>query len=935
VSVRDLMGALDATIAKHRRVVLVLWLVAVAAAVPFALRQGDHLTGGGFAVPGSDSLEVEHVLQREVSPEQRQVVLGAVLTLDRGTGAAGVRAAIADLRRAVEATKGVTLRADAGQAAVSFARERPGRPVIVPLTVAVDEYHAPDLATRLRERLGLADGYHRDGVTMHLVGQGALWAGMLDLTKDDLADAERVGFPIVLAILLLVFGSLSAALLPLALGAAAVIVTGALIYGLSTLTVMNVYSTNMASMIGIGVAVDYCLFVLVRYREELRAGRTHDEARRTALTTSGVAVVFSGLTVIVALASLFVIDTAALRSLAAGAIVVVAVALLLTATLLPALLATLGRRISPGAERSGRGWARWGDRVMQRPRLSLAASALVLLALAAPAAALALGDGALRQFPPGNETRTGFETAITVTGPGRGAPLKVLAPPADVADTLRYLREDPEVKMVARRTETRDGHRVLIVAVPVHDGDSEQAKGLVRRLRQDLGARILVGGNSAAQLDFDDEVLGSLGEVVLLILVLTFVALAALLRSVVLPLKAIVTNLLSVAAAFGVLTIVYVWGWLDGLLGWQSPGYVDTITVPLVIAAVFGLSMDYEVFLLSRIRERYELVGDTRRAVGEALSSSARTITGAAVIMVAVFGVFIGTGVPAIQQVGLGCAVAIALDATLVRLVLVPAAMVLLGRWNWWWPRRPGAKALAATVLAGLTLGACGGGGDAGNEAVHTTGHQGGKAGVTVAGVTVKVDPSKAGTSDDPQGVSVDVDLRLRSPRGIDPPTALTARLDLPDGTAIDGESYPSCDRTALARGGVGACPAESVMGQGTVLGEADTSPAHGIVTAVNGGKDRLWLYTVLQNPVRVESVVDGKISSIEDGGTRLELSFPEDLQTVAGVPIALRELRLHAGHESWLTTTSCPDSGHWPYSGEATFADGTKATYSDEVPCS
>lgn len=937
VSMRNVMRGLDAAISRHRGLVLVLWLVVVAVAIPFALRQGDELTGGGFAVHGSDSEHVEQLLQDGVPADQRQVVLAAVLVPDRGTPLDSVRTPLGDLKRAVHATDGVALDRNAVRAATYLADKHPRRPVIVPLTTAVDEYHAPDVATDLRERLGLADGYHRDGVTMHLVGQGALWAGLLDLTKDDLAAAERVGFPIVLVILLLVFGSLAAALLPLAMGAVAVTITGAVIYWLSTVTSMNFYVTNMASMIGIGVAIDYSLFVLVRYREELRAGRSHDEARLTALTTSGVAVVFSGVTVIVALASLFAIDTASLRSLAAGAMVAVAVAVLLAATLMPALLGLLGRRISPGSDPAGGGgWARWAARVMRRPWLSLGVSTLLLAALAVPATGLVLGDGALRQLPQGNETRDGFEAAIAVTqSPGRGAPLKLLAPPGEVASTLRYLREDPEVESVALRTRTRDGRRAVIAATPVHDGDSEQAKELVKRLRRDLDARVLVGGNSAAQLDFDDEVLGSLWQVVLLILVLTFVALAALLRSVVLPLKAIVTNLASVAAAFGVLTIVYVWGWTDGLLGWESPGYVDTFTVPIIIAAVFGLSMDYEVFLLSRIRERYEASGDTRLAVGEALTSSARTITGAAAIMVAVFGVFIGTGVPVIQQVGLGCVVAIALDATLVRLVLVPAAMVVLGRWNWWWPGSARAKALAATgVLMALTLGACGGGDS--EDVVRTNEHKGNEpTSVTVAGMAVEVDPSKAGTSEQPQGVDVDVRLRLRTPSGVEPPASQTAQLVLPDGTAVDGGGYPSCERAALKRDGPNACPAGSVLGRGTMLAEADTNPAHGAVTVVNGGKDRVWLYTVLQNPIRVEDVIDGAISADDGGGTLIEFSFPEKLQSVGGVPIALRELRLQAGKDEWLTTTSCPSSKRWPYSGEATFADGTKASYADDVPCS
>ncbi len=210
----------------------------------------------------------------------------------------------------------------------------------------------------------------------------------------------------------------------------------------------------------------------------------------------------------------------------------------------------------------------------------------------------------------------------------------------------------------------------------------------VERLPQVAGATasVRVGGTTAALVDFHDEVRDSMWKVVLFVLGLSYLVLLVLLRSAILPLKAVFANLLSVGAAYGVLVVVFQWGWFDGFLGFQSTGNIDTITPPLVLAVVFGLSMDYEVFLLSRIRERYDATGDTRRAVAEGIASSARTITSAALIMVGVFLTFVATGVPSIKQLGLGNAVAIAVDATLVRLVLVPAIMELLGKWNWWLP---------------------------------------------------------------------------------------------------------------------------------------------------------------------------------------------------------------------------------------------------------
>jgi uncharacterized membrane protein YdfJ with MMPL/SSD domain len=320
--------------------------------------------------------------------------------------------------------------------------------------------------------------------------------------------------------------------------------------------------------------------------------------------------------------------------------------------------------------------------VMKRPLLSVLLASAVLLALAAPTTALKTGSGALRQFPEGYETRVGIEAASSVSAPGEQAPVRIVTDDPERARAV--LEDDPEVARVL--PPARDGERTLLTAIPKHDGESPRTEALVERLRSEL-PEAQVGGVTAAQNDIRDLISSSMWKVLLFVLGLSYVVLLVLLRSVVLPLKAVLMNLLSVGAAYGVLVAIFQWGWLDGFLGFQSTGHIDTLTPPLVLAVVFGLSMDYEVFLLSRIRERHEATGDTQRAVAEGLARSARTITSAALIMVAVFAVFVGTGVPSIKELGVGNAVAIAVDATLVRLVLVPAAMMLLGDWNWWLPR--------------------------------------------------------------------------------------------------------------------------------------------------------------------------------------------------------------------------------------------------------
>jgi uncharacterized membrane protein YdfJ with MMPL/SSD domain len=708
--VQALMLRLDVLVRRRRLVVLVAWLVAVAVAVPFAMRQSDNLTGGGYEAPGSQSQRVEASVAHDFDLGSR-ANLAAVVVPERGASASDVRAAIGEVDRAAAKTADVALAPQARRAALAQLQRDGVRPLIVALKVDVTESDAPDVATDLRDALKLNER-DADPVGLHLVGQSALWAGLQDVSKEDLATAETVGFPIVALILVAVFGSLAAAALPLALGVFSVLITGALIYLLSTAMDMSVFVTNMASMIGIGVAVDYSLFVLARYRAEVRAGRTPEEARAVALSTSGVAVAFSGVTVIVSLAGLWMVDATALRSMALGAILVVAVSILAAATLLPALISLLGRRAytqgrvfttlglvrrsraprRPGStrpdapERPGF-WARWAGAVMRRPVPAVIAGAAVLLLLATPALWMSTKSGALYQFSKDNETRQGFEAARAITGPGASNPVQVVAPRAEGAAVTAILRRDPEVARVQPPVTSTAGSRVLVTAIARHDGESKETEALVHRLRRELPPGAQVGGTTAGMLDFNALVDGSMWKIALFVLGISYVVLLALLRSVVLPLKAVAMNLLSVGAAFGVLTAVY--------------GDLSTITPPLVLAVVFGLSMDYEVFLLSNIRERWRKTGDTRTAVAEGLTASAKTITSAALIMVAVFTVFVFTGVPSVAEIGLGCAVAIAVDATIVRLVLVPALMELLGRWNWWLPRA--ARRVGAQTAPELT----------------------------------------------------------------------------------------------------------------------------------------------------------------------------------------------------------------------------------------
>jgi RND superfamily putative drug exporter len=706
---RDFMVQLATFLGRRRRWVLAGWIAVLVLALPVASHQTDHLTGGGFDVPGSQSKSVSDSLQRDFAGKTGGITVALRAAADASPAA---RAAAVDrVRRAVAALDEVTLPATtAAQARLNLRRTGTA---LLPLHSEQSADRQTDSAKTLRDELD--PGTPNAGVTTYLAGQPTVWAGMQELSKKDLAKAEAGGFPIVAIILLVVFGSLAAAALPLALGFVSVIVTGALIYFISLQMETSVFVTNMASMIGIGVAIDYSLFILARYREERGRGREPDAARAEALATSGLAVTFSGLAVIVSLAGLWMVHNQALRSMALGAMTVVAVSILTATTLLPVLIAMLGDRVLPGGvvakalgvfrrgERPDREafWVRWTRRVMARPWVAVIGTSAVLLTLAVPLLSIETGTEALAQFPKGSDVRVGNELVSRQLG-GGADPVQIVAEfggrsvgradRAAVAGFARTLASTPGIAAVAPPDYA--GGSALIQATPTTPSESDATRALVDRLRESVVpaaplshvAQVDVGGETARSSDARAQISDSMWKIVAFVLALSFLVLMVMLRSLVLPLKAVLMNLLSIGAAFGVLVAVFQWGWFDSLLGFESLGALDTINVPLIFAIVFGLSMDYEVFLMSRIRERYMEHGDNERAVAEGLSSSARTISSAALIMAAVFGVFVLTGVPSIKELGLGCAVAIALDATLVRLILVPAAMKLFGDWNWWMP---------------------------------------------------------------------------------------------------------------------------------------------------------------------------------------------------------------------------------------------------------
>ena len=698
---------LSGTLRRHRWLVFGCWVLALLPSIYLALTQSNQLTGGGFEVADSQSLHVQNAIENQYT-QQGASALALVAAPRADATFDDMSAAVAELERAAQQVPSVEVLQNPTQPPPA-----PDRPYVVSLRLGFDNSGAVDVARQLRGKIGVAGdqpGAIDNGrVRLYVIGQGALGAAAQTSTKSDIAAAERWNLPIVLMVLIAVFGSLAAAAIPLALGICTVAVTMGVVYALSTLTTMSVFVTSTVSMFGIALAVDYSLFILMRFREELRAGRDGDQAADAAMATSGLAVVLSGLTVIASLTGIYLINTPVLKSMATGAILAVAVAVLTSTTLTPAILATFGRAAArrsrllhwsrrPESDQS-RFWTRWVGAVMRRPWASALGAAALLLFVAAPALSMTLGNSMQRQFPSTHEIRGGVAAAAEALGPGALGPIRILVtfPGGNAAGNTGELdavaariSEAPNIVSVSPPEFADDNGSALISAVMSVDPEDLAARDTVDWMRAELpaaaaGAQIDVGGPTALIKDFDDRVSQTKLLVFGFVSLIAFVMLLISIRSLFLALKGVLMTVLSVAAAYGSLVAVFQWGWLERI-GFEPITSIDSTIPPLVLALTFGLSMDYEIFLMTRIRERYLQSGDTRDAVAYGVATSARTITSAALIMIAVFIGFAFAGMPLVAQLGVACAVAIAVDATVVRLVLVPSLMAMFDQWNWWLP---------------------------------------------------------------------------------------------------------------------------------------------------------------------------------------------------------------------------------------------------------
>src|SRR4051812_2682733 len=763
---RDVFARLGRLAVRRRWWIIGIWAAILLVAIPIAPRVVGVLRAGGFILDDLESARAKALLQTELGTPPSAVVV----VLHSPASEAGTRAFEAPAAEAVAhvaEAPGVVRVLSHLVSPRQISADRHTAYDVVFLSIPPDD--SPAALPGIRDRLVAPPG-----LDVELAGGPAFYGDVQAVSESDLRRSEVVSLPLAAIALLIVFGSVVSAAIPLIVGGTAVVVALAAISIVAGLTPMSIFVLNLATLLGLGLGVDYSLLMTSRFREEMAAHAAEDPATRVAraveatVATAGRAVFFSGLTVLLGLAGLVLFEFMILRSVGIAGAIVVLLAGSAALTLLPAVLAIVGgridrlaiRRVAPGDDPNGP-WARLARRVMRHPVAILLPTLAALLVLGSPFLHVRFNAPASTILPASVPSRAAFDRLAGAFGEGEFAPI-VLAIRTDgpatsaaniakLVDYSRRLQADPRIRRVDSLVDVDPRLRVeqyqLLYADPNGPRDrfvatalaattrgdltaftittpfgpnQDQGRALVTDLRSPAGAlappagmTVLVGGGAADVADVVGRVAADFPRTALFIVVTTYAVLFLLLRSVVLPAKALVMNTLSIVASFGALVWIFQDGNLSALLGFQPLGFVETTQPVILFCVLFGLSMDYEVFLLSRMKEQWDRTGDNQEAVARGLERSGRIVTSAALIVVVVAGSFAFADIVLIKALGIGMALAVALDATVVRALLVPATMRLLGHWNWWLPsslrRVPRievagiAGLLMITLLAGCT----------------------------------------------------------------------------------------------------------------------------------------------------------------------------------------------------------------------------------------
>jgi RND superfamily putative drug exporter len=605
---------------------------------------------------------------------------------------AALQAVVADLQGAPGASSVVDPLAQPAEAGLI---SPDGRTAMIPVGLAAA--NDADLPESAGELIDHVDGLSvPKGVNVEVTGEWPVWSDFNQTNEEALHKAELLsGIPTII-LLLVAFGSAIAAGLPLMLSLAGIAVGFASLHLMGTQMPMSVWAMNFSMMIGLAVGIDYSLFIVSRYREEREDGYGAVDAIANTLSTAGKAVFLSAMAVVLSLAAVFVVPVMVFRSMALGMILSVVAVALAALTLLPAVLVSLGDRVlvtkghkDPDREAEGR-WARWTGQALSHPGRTLFAGLALLLLIAAPAIGMNLGMPGARVVDEGRSSRDGYDMLTEAFGPGAAAPLFVTVPATQAQTVVDLAAVDPNVVDARVVAEPAASGRTVVRVTPATAVDASETSDMVGRLRTTIGEEVpdaAVGGPAAQNYDLTEVLTGRAPLAIGIIMVVAFLLLLIVFRSVTIALSSILLNLLSVGAAFGFATLVFQHGIGAGLIGIEHQGFVDAWAPLFFFALLFGLSMDYQLFLLAAIKERYEATGDTKTAIREGIARTGRPITNAALIMIVVFIAFGVTGPIPPTELGVTLALAVLLDATVVRMMLVPSLMGLLGERNWWIPK--------------------------------------------------------------------------------------------------------------------------------------------------------------------------------------------------------------------------------------------------------
>jgi RND superfamily putative drug exporter len=687
----------------HRRLVVGTWVLVLVGLIALA-----NVAGGvfkvDFALPGSESQRAVDILEANGfgsrTGEQAQIVFEAQQGVDDPEVQATMEELFAAIPTVVDDVGIVSPYSEEGARQIATTGDLAGKVAYAELNFSDRE--SSDYADDADAIDELRSAIDVDGLRVELGGD--------IFAEEAFGDSEAIGLLLALVILLVAFGSLLAAGLPIVTALFGIGCGVAIVQLVANFMNMPDFTTQAVLMISIGVGIDYALFIVTRYREALSSGRDPEHAVVVALDTAGRAVLFAGTTVVIALLGLLVLNVDTFRGVSVGTTIGVLTTMVASVTLLPALLGFAGRNIDKlglphrrHAEGRDRGsfWFRWSRVVQRRPWPAFLIALVVLLALAAPVFSLRLGFGDAGNRPESDTTRQAYDLLSDGFGPGFNGPLLLAAEtPGGEADLAvltglsTTLNETDGVQFATAPLPNEDGNAAILQVFPTTSPQDEATSDLTNQLRDEVipaslagsTAVVEVGGLPAAVEDFSAYTFRMLPVVMGIVLTLSFILLTIVFRSLLVPLKAVIMNLLSVGVAYGAMVAVFQWGWGASLFGVGKEGPIEAWAPLMLFAVVFGLSMDYEVFLLSRIKEEYDRTGDNATAVADGLAATARVITAAAAIMVCVFGAFVLGPDRALKLFGFGMAVAVFVDATIVRLVLVPATMELLGDRNWWMP---------------------------------------------------------------------------------------------------------------------------------------------------------------------------------------------------------------------------------------------------------